>query len=62
MATAGFEQRSVRLLDVTTGRELARLERHRGTSWPWRSPDGRRLSTGSYDRTVLTWDVAARGG
>jgi WD40 repeat protein len=45
--------------DVVTGKELARLEGHRGTvtSLAW-SADGKTLVSGSNDGTALAWDVS----
>jgi WD40 repeat protein len=55
------EDRTVRVWDVATGRQLLVLEGHEdgvlGVAW---SVDGRRLATCSRDRTVRVWD-AARG-
>ncbi len=56
---AGFVESAVRLWDVATGRELARLEGHRTyvrslLFWP----DGNRLASASGDQTIRLWDVS----
>jgi WD40 repeat protein len=49
---------AIRVWDVETGREVRRLEGHRGPVLSLAvSPDGRRVLTGSQDRIVILWDV-----
>src|SRR5262249_54778365 len=58
LASASHD-RTIRLWDVTTGRELHILRGH--TSWVRSvafSPDGKSLASGSEDKTVRLWDVA----
>src|SRR5262249_19560010 len=53
--------RTVRLWEVATGREMAVLRGHENSVWPVVfSPDGRRLaSTDRDDRAVRLWDPTA---
>ena len=62
LATGGID-RTVRLWDVATGRQLAKLdhrfEGHTGNVESVAfSPDGRTLVSGSWDGTAKVWDVA----
>jgi WD40 repeat protein len=60
LATGSYDS-TVRLWEVTTGRELTQLGRHtnhvRSVAF---SPDGKLLASASDDGTVRLWDVANR--
>ncbi|MGC9940569.1 MAG: protein kinase [Verrucomicrobiota bacterium] len=56
---AGYVESDIRLWDVTSGKELKRLEGHRayvGSLVFW--PDGKTLASGSGDQTIRLWDVS----
>ncbi|HEY7424440.1 MAG TPA: sigma-70 family RNA polymerase sigma factor [Gemmataceae bacterium] len=51
----------VRVLETATGKERLRVTGHSGEVRALTfSPDGRRLASGSFDTTVLIWDVTGR--
>jgi eukaryotic-like serine/threonine-protein kinase len=55
---AGFVESDIRLWDVASGREIARLEGHRafiGALVFW--PDGKTLASASGDQTIRLWDL-----
>jgi WD40 repeat protein len=59
LASAGYDDRTVRLWDVFSGDELARFTGHEGPVLTVAfSPDGKRLASGSADTTILLWDVS----
>jgi RNA polymerase sigma factor (sigma-70 family) len=58
VAAAG--ERAVFLWDAASGKELRRLEGHRGRVFPVAfAPDGQTVATGGIDHTVRVWDVAS---
>lgn len=60
LAGAGFRSdRTVRVWDVASGKELRRFAGHEGAVQTLAfSPDGQRLASGSEDTTILIWDLA----
>jgi WD40 repeat protein len=59
LATAGRD-RTVRLWDTQTGKELAVFKGHTGAALSAAfSPDGKRIASGGDDTTVRLWDVPA---
>jgi WD40 repeat protein len=59
LALLGSADRSVRLMEVASGRELRRFVGHAASVWSVAfAPDGRRALSGSLDGTVRLWDVA----
>ena len=61
LASAGDQDRMVKLWDVATGRERASLPGHTDRVYSVAfNPDGKLLASGSFDKTVKLWDVATR--
>jgi WD40 repeat protein len=57
LATASSD-RTARIWDASTGRELRRLDGHTDSvEWAEFSPDGKRLATASDDDTARLWDA-----
>ena len=61
MIASGSGDRTVKLWDVATQREIATLEAHRNVVYSVVfSPDGTMIASGSDDNTVRLWDVATQ--
>ncbi len=55
---SGSNDETIRLWDVSSGKEVRRLEGHEKTVFSVAfSPDGRLLASGSVDPTIRLWDV-----
>jgi WD40 repeat protein len=55
---ASHSDRSVRLYETDTGKELQKFVKHTGEVWAaGLSPDGKRAVTGGLDRTMHLWDA-----
>jgi WD40 repeat protein len=58
LLASGSDDRTVRLWNVQTGRQLKMLQAHTGPVWSVAfHPDGRTLASGSEDETIKFWDV-----
>ncbi|KAK3349952.1 WD40-repeat-containing domain protein [Lasiosphaeria hispida] len=58
---SGSDDRTIRIWDARSGKEVQKLEGH--SNWVWSvafSPDGSRVASGSGDTTIRIWD--ARSG
>jgi hypothetical protein len=57
---SGSNDKTVKIWDSATGKELFALKGHAGiVSSVAFSPDGQRLASGSFDQTVKIWDTAS---
>ena len=58
LATGGSWQEQIKLWDVESGNLIAEFSGHKGNVKSLAfSPDGRLLASGSFDNTILMWDV-----
>ena len=55
---SGSGDNTIKLWDVTTGKEIHTLQGHSSSVWSVSfSPDGKTLASGSDDQTVILWNV-----
>ncbi len=55
---SGSGDKTIKLWDTATGKELLTLKGHSSTVFSVAfSPDGKRLASGSMDETIKVWDI-----
>ena len=60
LASSSQDHQTIRLLEVSTGRELAHWEAHQvGVTALAFSPDGGALASGGADGTMKLWDLSS---
>jgi len=60
LASSGEDHQTIRLLEVSTGRELAHWKAHQvGVTALAFSPDGGALASGGADGTMKLWDLSS---
>ena len=58
---SGSDDKSVRIWDTATGRQLRELKGHGSGVWSVAfSPDGTTIASGSGDESVRIWDAAVK--
>ncbi|HMF16372.1 MAG TPA: WD40 repeat domain-containing protein, partial [Gemmataceae bacterium] len=58
-AVSGGDDKTLRLWEVATGKEVRKFEGHNNTCWGLFTPDGKQILSHSFDNTLRLWDVAS---